>query len=214
MKNLSILFSTLAFVGVLALFGLRMSEHKSGATQGAADKEQSTNTDTRGRIAYVNIDSLEARYEYLKNKKADFEERKKGMSNELERSQRQFQQDYQSAERKAQAGTLTEAEYQSTAKRLQQMKQSLEAREAALTEKLLAEQDEFNKDLQQRLDNFLADYNKDKHYDYILSYSKSVGLIMLVNEELDITDEVVAGMNELYAKEATKENKDTKKKNK
>ncbi len=212
MKNLAVLFSTLALVGVLALFGLRMSENKGGTTNKTDNAGEQVAT--QGRIAYVNIDTLEANYEYLKNKKADFEERKKGMSSELERSQKQFQQDYISAERKAQAGTLTQTEYEAIGKRLQQMKQSLEAREAALTEKLLTEQDEFNKDLQKRLDAFLADYNKDKHFDYIFSYSRSVGLIMLVNEQLDITDEVIAGMNELYAKETVKENKDAKKKNK
>lgn len=212
MKNLSIFLSSLALVGVLVLLGLRMSENKKGSTANVASKEQLT--DTKGRIAYVNIDTLEANYEYLKNKKKDFEERKKSMSSELENSQRQFQQDYVSAERKAQAGTLTQAEYETIAKRLQQMKQSLEAREAALTEKLLAEQDEFNKDLQKRLDEFLAVYNQDKNFDYILSYSKALGFIMLANDQLDITADVVAGMNESYKKEAVTENKEAKKKNK
>jgi len=212
MKNLSIFLSSLALVGVLVLLGLRMSENRKRDTTSVASKEQLT--DTKGRIAYVNIDTLEANYEYLKNKKKDFEERKKSMSSELENSQRQFQQDYVSAERKAQAGTLTQAEYETIAKRLQQMKQSLEAREAALTEKLLAEQDEFNKDLQKRLDEFLAVYNEDKNFDYILSYSKALGFIMLANDQLDITADVVAGMNESYKKEAVTENKEAKKKNK
>lgn len=212
MKNLSVLMSTLALIGVVALAGLRMAEKKPAGEKAATDTEQAAAS--AARIAYVNIDTLESQYEYLKTKRKDFEERKKGMSAELERSQRQFQQDYLAAERKAQAGTLTQAEYESTSKRLMQMKQSLESREAALTEKLLAEQDEFNKDLQKRLDEFLKDYNKDKHYDYILSHSKAVGFIMLANDQLDITTDVVNGMNELYKKEATKENKDTKKKNK
>ena len=212
MKNLAILFSTLALVGVLALFGLRLAEKQpESQTTKTINNEPA---ETRGRIAYVNIDTLEANYDYLKNKKKDFEERKKSMSDELARSQKQFQQDYLAAERKAQAGALTQAEYESTGKRLQQMKQSLEAREATLTEKLLAEQDEFNKDLQKKLDDFLAEYNKDKNYDYILSYSKALGFIMLANDQLDITDDVVAGMNELYKQEAGKDNKEAKKKNK
>lgn len=212
MKNLSVLFSALALIGVIALFGLRMSENKTTGSKKVVSKEQLS--DTKGRIAYVNIDTLEAQYEYLKSKKGDFEERKKSMSGELERSQKQFQQDYVAAERKAQAGTLTEAEYETTAKRLQQMKQSLEAREAALTEQLMKEQDEFNKDLQQRLDAFLEEYNQDKNFDYILSYSKALGFIMLANDQLDITADVVNGMNELYKKEGPKENKEAKKKNK
>lgn len=211
MKNLAILFSTLALVGVLALFGLRLSEGRPAADK-AADKRESGVS--AARIAYVNIDTLEARYEYLKIKKRDFEDRKKGMSDELERSQRQFQQDYLAAERKANAGTMTQAEAESTSKRLLQMKQSLESREAALTEKLMAEQDEFNKDLQKRVDEFLNEYNKDKQYDYILSHSKAIGFIMLANDQLDITEDVVRGMNELYKKEAAKGNKDTKKQNK
>lgn len=212
MKNLSVLLSALALIGVIALFGLRMSENKTTGSKKVVNKEQLS--DTKGRIAYVNIDTLEAQYEYLKSKKADFEERKKSMSGELERSQKQFQQDYVAAERKAQAGTLTEAEYETTAKRLQQMKQSLEAREAALTEQLMKEQDEFNKDLQKRLDAFLEEYNQDKNFDYILSYSKALGFIMLANDQLDITADVVTGMNELYKKEGPKENKEDKKKNK
>lgn len=211
MKNLSVLMSTLALIGVIALAGLRMTEKKP-ADDKTGDKAQSEMSAVR--IAHVNIDTLESQYEYLKTKRKDFEERKKGMSDELERSQRQFQQDYIAAERKASAGTLTQTELESTSKRLMQMKQSLESREAALTEKLLAEQDEFNKDLQKRLDEFLKEYNKDKHYDYILSHSKAIGFIMLANDQLDITQDVVTGMNELYKKEADKEAKDIKKKNK
>lgn len=213
MKNLPILFSSLALIGVVALVALKMSEQKGTSTHNSTpDKE--VLADTKGRIAYINIDTFDAHYEYLKSKKADFEERKKGMTNELERSQQKFQQDYIAAERKAQAGTFTQAEYESTAKKLQQMKQSLEAREASLSEKLLAEQEEFNKDLQKRLDDFLEEYNKDKNFDYILSYSKALGLIMLTNDQLDITADVVEGMNARYAKEKGNDNKDTKKENK
>lgn len=212
MKNLAILFSTLALVGVIALFGLRLSDNASKPEEKKAVKEQVT--DTKGRIAYINIDTLQEQYEYYATEKKKFEERQAAMTKELESSGLKFQQDLVAAQRKAEANAMTQAEYESTAKKLQQMKQSLEAREATLTEKLLKEQDEFNQDLQKRLDEFLADYNKDKQFDYILSYSKSVPIIMLGNEQLDITEDVVAGMNERYKKEPAKDNKDEKKKNK
>lgn len=213
MKNLATLFSSIALIGVIALFALKLSENKT-TTNNDNHVDEATTTGTKGRIAYVNIDTLEAKYEYLKNQKEAFEKRKKGMTNELERSQKKFQQDYIAAERKAQAGTMTQADYESTAKRLQQMKQSLEAREASLTEKLLKEQDDFNKDLQKRLDSFLEDYNKDKNFDYILSYSKALGFIMLTNDQLDITDDVILGMNKLYEEEGGNGDEAEKKKNK
>lgn len=212
MKNLSVLMSTLALIGVIALASLRMTEKKPAPATSVAINENTTGT--TGRIAYINIDTLKEKYELYKIKKSEFEEKEKAMTSELQRSGQKFQQDLLAAQRKADAGTLTQAEYDATTQRLQQMKQSLETREAALTEKLLAEQDEFNKNVQKRLDDFLKEYNKDKGYDYVLSYSKSLGFIMLTNDQLDITEDVVNGMNELYKKEADKETKDTKKKNK
>lgn len=212
MKNLSVVLSALALVGVIILFGMKMSDKKTGTTPTQTEKKELTSTE--GRIAHVNIDTLEANYEYLKTKRADFEARKEGMSKELERSQKQFEQDYMAAQRKVEARTMTEAEYQTTAKRLQQMEQSLKAREASLTEKLLKEQDDFNKDLQGRLDKFLTEYNKDKGYDYILSHSKAVGFIMLSNDQLDITTDVIKGMNEEYKKEGGATAKEENKKNK
>lgn len=212
MKNLPIILSSLALIGVLVLFGMNMSGSK-GSTK-KADTSASKDMTTKGRIAYVNIDTLEAKYEYLIEETKAFETRKNSMSNELERSQKKFQQDYMAAQRKAEAGTLTQAEYESTAKRLQQMQQSLERREVALTEKLLKEQEEFNKNLKERLDKFLGEYNEDKEFDYILSYSSALGVIMLGNEALNITDDVVSGMNKAYKAEGKKSDKDTKKKNK
>ena len=123
------------------------------------------------------------------------------MSGELQRSQKQFENDYIAAQRKVAAGTMTEAEAQTTTKKLGQMQESLKAREAALTEQLMKEQDEFNKDLKNRLDNFLKEYNKNKGYDYILSYSRDMNIILLANDALDITNDVVKGMNDQYTKE-------------
>lgn len=207
MKNLSIILSALALIGVIVLFGMNMSGNKNAGTSSIAQTKEPL-TETKGRIAYVDIDTLKTRYEYYATEKKSFEERQAAMTKELENSGKQFEQDYINAERKAQAGSMTQAEYETTAKRLQQMKQSLEAREQALTAKLLKEQDVFNQDLQQRLDEFLAEYNKDKHFDYILSYSKSLGFIMLTNEQLNITEDVINGMNERYNKDGGKDSKD------
>jgi outer membrane protein len=161
-----------------------------------------------GRIAYVNIDTLEAHYEYLKNKKDQFKKRQQDVDAELQRSAQQIQNDYMNVQKKAQNNTLTQSEYEAAEKRLTQMQQSLETRKQVLTEQLLKEQDDFNKDLQQRLDKFLEGYNKDKHYDYILSYSQG-GSILFTNKDLDITNDVIKGMNSTVS-----QNSDTTKKNK
>ena len=195
MKNASLIISSIALVGVLVLFGMQMSGGKNGSGNGGRLEHESVIGGT-GKIAYVDIDTLEANYTYLKNKKEEFTKRQNSMKAELQNSAEQMQRDYANVQRKAQAGTLTEAEYQSAQKRLGQMQQSLQTREAALTEQLLKEQDDFNKELQTRLDKFLEEYNKDKHYDYILSYTRS-GSILYADKSLDITKDIIEGMNKL-----------------
>lgn len=197
MKNVPIIFSSLALVGVLVLLGMQMSGNKKGnGSTGHLSSESGAGGNSR--IAYVDIDTLEANYTYLKTKKEEFTRRQSSMKAELQNSAEQMQRDYANVQRKAQAGTLTQAEYQSAEKRLGQMQQSLQTREAALTEQLLKEQDEFNRELQTRLDKFLEEYNSDKRFDYILSYSKS-GSILYADKSLNITNEVIEGMNKLPA---------------
>ncbi|MGN6476500.1 MAG: OmpH family outer membrane protein, partial [Flavipsychrobacter sp.] len=145
---------------------------------------------------------------YLKTEKKKFEKRQADMMAELERSAQQIQNDYIAMQRKMQAGTLTPAEKDAGEKRLMQMEESYRTRKDALQVQLVKEQDEFNKKLQAELDAFLAEYNKDKKFDYILSYSKG-GSIMFANKSLDITEDVLKGMNTRnpVVNEAEKKNK-------
>ncbi|OJW84918.1 MAG: hypothetical protein BGO69_10260 [Bacteroidetes bacterium 46-16] len=209
MKNTATVLSALSLIGVLILFGMHFSGKKTNEpAQGARTSSATEMVNGAGRIAYVNIDTLEAHYEYLKNKKDQFKKRQQDVDAELQRSAQQIQNDYMNVQKKAQANTLTQSEYEAAEKRLTQMQQSLETRKQVLTEQLLKEQDDFNKDLQLRLDKFLEGYNQDKHFDYILSYSQG-GSILFTNKELDITNDVIKGMNQ-----AAKQNSDTTKKNK
>ena len=187
---------------------MHFSHHKNAPANTVEETPSATSvTGGAGRIAYVDIDTLEANYIYLKTKKAEFQKRQDAMEGELQRSFQQMQNDAEEIKRKGEANTLTQAEYETAQKRLAQMQQSLEARKQALTEELMKEQDDFNKDLKTRLDNFLADYNKDKKFDYILSYGAN-GSILFANKTLNITQDVINGMNQLS------KNTDDKAKNK
>ena len=75
------------------------------------------------------------------------------------------------------------------------MQQSLETRKATLSEQLQKKQIAFTEQLQKNIDDYLAIYNKDNKYDFILSYTKT-GQILYANNALDITDEVLKGLNE------------------
>ncbi|MBS1783459.1 MAG: OmpH family outer membrane protein [Bacteroidetes bacterium] len=204
MKNTSNIFSALALAGVVVLFILHFSNPK--ATKNSVSSISHNLTDTL-KIAYVNIDTFEAHYDYLKAKRDEFNKRQSSMQGELERSAQQFQTRVADFQRKAQSNSITQAEGEATQKQLAQMQQSLQLREQALTEQLMKEKDAFNQKLHDDLNSFLKNYNKAKNYDFIFSYTEVGSQILLANEALDITDDVIKGMNEL-----TKGTSDTTKK--
>lgn len=185
---------------------------KSGTANNTASTNTAATTSTAnsGKIAYVNLDTLENNYEYFKTKKAEFEKRQKAMQDEVERLARTFQSELTAFQQKAQAGTLSQSEGEAGQRRLAGMQENLEKRQQSLTEQLMKEQEAFNMELQKRLDDFLGSYNKDKGYDYILSYIKG-GNILYAQPSLDITADVIAGMNEADKKNGTSTTKDTTK---
>lgn len=202
MKNITSVFSILSFVGVLVLFGFHFSKPKDQKlVENSNDVAEGTGNYLK--IAYINLDSFEANYEYLKQQKAAFDKKQDAMSAELERSARQLQENIEEFQRKAQSGTITQAEGEAMEKKLIQMQQSLQLREQSLTDQLLKDREALNNELRDDLNSFLAEYNKDKGYHYILSYAEIGSPLLYVDNTFDITNDVITGMNERAAQKGT-----------
>ncbi len=197
MKSSSSIFNYLFVSGLAAaiLFASCKDNKASTTAPAGTPAAAAPATAPSGKIAYVNLDTLGDRYEYFKTKKADFEKRQASMEAEVERLAQSLQNEYAAFQKKAQAGTLTQAEGEAAQKKLAGMQQNVESRHQTLGAQLMKEQEEFNKELQDRLDNYLVKYNADKGYDFILSYVKG-GNILLANKALDITEAVIKGMND------------------
>ncbi len=155
----------------------------------------SGSTAAMGKIAYVNVDSLQEKYAYWKTEATALAAEQSSLESELQRSAQQLQNDYAAFQQKAQSGNISEAEGKATQQRLAQMQQSLETRRATMGEQLQAKQIAFSEKLQKNIDDYLAIYNKDNKYDFIFSYTKS-GQILYAKKALDITEDVLKGLNE------------------
>jgi outer membrane protein len=71
--------------------------------------------------------------------------------------------------------------------------------EAKLTQDILTENQNLNKQLVDSLNNFLNVFNADGRYHVILSNNAKDNILM-ASEVYDITDEVIEGMNNRYKK--------------
>jgi outer membrane protein len=201
MKNLSLLTGVIAFSVLVSATACNQGKNNNTA---ATTTTAAAPAGGGGKIAWVNIDTLESQYVLMKAKREELKQRQEQMSNELERSYQQIQEDAAQVQKKIDAQTITKSEYEAAQKRLGQMQQSLATRKQTLEEQFLKDQNDFNMDLHKKLDEFLLEYNKTKGYDYILSKSMSGSPIMLANPGLDITADVVAGLNELAKNEQNK----------
>lgn len=198
MKQLPLILSSLSLVGVLVLFGMKMNEPKSGKKPvllQAKDSSGNPVTMSGMRVAYVDIDTLESHYTYFKAKKEEFETRQKQIDAELEKMANSLQNDYVALQKKAQAGQMTEAEGEAAQQSLMKRQQEIEMKRQNLGTKYLKDQEDFNKELHDDLYSYIEEYNADKGYDYILSYSKD-GSILYANDAYNITDDIISGMNE------------------
>ena len=148
------------------------------------------------KIAYVNIDSLQDKYVYFKQQKASFEQKERNLASSIESKGMQLQKDMVAFQQKAQTGTVPPAQLQQEEKSLMQRQQSLGADRDRRAKDLMDETAKFNEELQKKLTSILANLQKEKGFDFVVSYSKNGGSPFLyVNEKLDVTNEVVAVLN-------------------
>jgi Skp family chaperone for outer membrane proteins len=82
-----------------------------------------------------------------------------------------------------------------------QKQQMVDGRKQEKLQKLNEKSFKFLEDVQQKLKNFLNEYNQEGQYSYILSTGNGLDYLVYKDSASNISDEVVAGMNALLKKE-------------
>ncbi|MEZ2445021.1 OmpH family outer membrane protein [Chitinophaga sp. RCC_12] len=185
--------------GLLAAFsaGLLMScqGNKAGNSAPAASSAANSGTPAAGsfKIAYVDLDSLEAHFEYFKEKRGLLEQKQQQMDNQLKGKARALQSEYADLQRRA--STLTQEQGEAAQRSLMSKQQQLEEEAQNLRASYTEQETKFNEELQKRLDDFLKSYNADKRFAYIFSYRSTASNILYKDPAYDVTPDVIKGMN-------------------
>ncbi|MBP5259001.1 MAG: OmpH family outer membrane protein [Paludibacteraceae bacterium] len=187
-------FKTLAIAAVTTLF-VACDKQNDPAPQQKADGKA---TAVAGqKIAFIHMDSIASQYEFYKDMQKELEQKGKNIQTQLSSQQQQLQNDAQKFEADIKANRITSQEQgQRTQANLQQRAQQLDQTSARLQQEFNDEQAKFLQALQDSITHFLADYNKDKKYAFILQDNN----VLYADETYDITKEVIAGLNKAYKK--------------
>ena len=170
-------------------------------------KVESDTFEPTTNIRYYNMDSVMANYDLVKTfneanlrTMTELQNAQRSREGELNRMASNIQQKVQSN------GYLSEASYNADMSELNKKQQAaqnyLGSLQAKAQEEALRQQEEFI----DSLNNFLAEYNKTRHYDAILLYAPGE----LFNPALDITDDIINGLNSRYTRAGVKPEKETK----
>lgn len=190
MKNLSLILNIVLLAAVAHLYYLTLK--KSGPAGPAIVAPASAQYGAR--IAFVESDTLEEKYEWLKEQSEAIQQRITSAENSLANKQQALVKDASALEERARGGNLTQADYEKEMGVLQQRSERIRDEEARLSKSLADEQKKSYDELYAKVEAKLKLLSDQIGYDYILSYKRG-GPILLANDSLDITKQVLELLN-------------------
>jgi outer membrane protein len=189
--QLGTLATAVALVSVMA--ACQNKENTPAATTKATGESAVSNKD---QIVYVNSDSLLTKYEYFKDLKAKLDSKSKSAQADMGAKTQAFQREV--AQYQQSQSTLPADQRAATEQRLARKQQELQAYQQNAGSALQNEQAVEQEKLYDKVADYLKDYAKTKGYKMVLTYSKGNSAILFADETLDITSEVITGLNDAY----------------
>lgn len=168
----------------------------AGVNEAAANRNH-------GGIAYVELDSVIANFDMAKDKATELEEKTKSSEAELASKSQAFDRDVRDFQNKVQKGLVTRATAAEMEQTLQQQQQTLLARRDEMAYNLNEESLVAQRQVLEYINMYLAEFNADRGFQYILA-KQFPGPILYSDTSLDVTADVIAGLNAKYNAEKAK----------
>ncbi len=148
------------------------------------------------RIAYFEMDSVEANFSMVKDVKAELSRKEDAINSELDRMSKNLQLKYNYFQNQAQTGTMTQPQSEAASQELKTLDDQMKNRKQSLDQEYGDLVSRRMKDVKSKIEEFLREYNKASDYSYIVSYEQ--GLFYYKDTAYNITPDVIRGLNELY----------------
>ena len=148
-------------------------------------------------VVFVNIDSLNSRYEFIKVLKGDLEATGKRMQNEILSEQAAFEKEAADFQKQVADKSMSEEKAKIIYEMLMQKQQALVDKKDRYTQQVTDKEMKMNLTLLDTVTNFLKRYNRTYKFDYIMGL-KTAGEILVANDTLDITKDVLNALNKDY----------------
>ncbi|HLF46294.1 MAG TPA: OmpH family outer membrane protein [Chitinophagaceae bacterium] len=198
-KNLLVL-NIILLVAVAVLFFLHFST-KDGSNA-ATDSAKNSNAAEAAvfRIAYFDMDSIEAKFSLFKQMQLEVSKKEDSMNAILNSARMNLQNKYRKYQE--QQSAMTPADIENAGHELSKLDNDIKNRELALNQSFQSFYMSKQQEVISQIKKYCLEYNKDKKYSLIIA--NEPGLIYYKDTAFNITSELLKGLNELYDKQKKK----------
>ncbi|TMI98035.1 MAG: OmpH family outer membrane protein [Bacteroidetes bacterium] len=200
MKNGLVALNVILLIAVGVLFYLHFSSRRTNAItekkSGQKDYADKTASQDGCKIAYFEMDSVAANFEKAKEMKNELEKKEDRINEEMGRLQNTYQQKFVFLQQHG--STMTNAQVESAKAELTQLEQGIKDTKASLDQEYNNYYVQAQQEILSMIRKFCGEYNKDKRYAIIVS--NEPGLIFYKDSTMDITKDLLKGLNEMYVK--------------
>jgi outer membrane protein len=195
----------ISIIGVIVLFFLFFTEGK---------KPKNTPPKSLDKITYafVNTDTLMVHYDFVLDVQVDLAKYEKILQNQYATAATSFKKDYDDYIKRASAGLLTLDQQKKKEEELGNRQQQIAEMEQNLSIQLQEEKLKRNMEVHDTIVNHIARYNQSKDYTFIFEKTYGGGLLF-ANPALDITSDILKGLNDEYAEKQKEKKPESEDKN-
>ncbi len=202
MKKLTIILNAVLFAAVVVLYVLYFVKPKA-AEQNSSSLSLKTSDSLNYSIAFVEFDSILANYDMFIDLQRELLDKQGKSEAELNSKSKAWEKGAADYQDKASKGLITRSKAMEIEGELYQQQQNLLKLRDDMTLELAEEKQVMDRQVMYSILEFLEEFNKEYNYQYI--FSKSFGGNLIFAESgLDITDEVLSGLNKKYHEDTEK----------
>ena len=198
MKNTSLILSVISLVAVVVFGILFLTKDGSSKTEASAE-EGSAVAAAKGDFVYIDLDRILMEYDMANDLRSVVETKVQNIQAEVNRRGQKLENDVKSFQEKLDKGLMTRSVAEVQSQKLQQDELDFNNYAAQKQQEINEEQVVMMNQLGDAIQTFLNKYNEEKQYAMILTNSGGAPVIT-ANASLDITDDVLAGLNDEYIK--------------
>ena len=204
MKKIALILSA-------ALFSLALASCNNGTnTAGtSAESSESETGPAAGAIVYFNLDRVLEEYDMANDLRSVVETKVNSIQQEINRRGSKLEKDVKAFQDKIDKGLLTRSVAEVQGQKLQEQQNSFQQYAAQKQQEMAEEQQVMLNQIADAIKTWLDEFNAEKKYALIISTQGAVlpAPIATGDPELDITDEILEGLNAAYVKTKAKETK-------